>query len=47
MTTHFMKRTYEKPSMQVYELKQQPQILVGSAGGGSLNDYNWNNIPEE
>ena len=24
------KRQYEKPSMQVFELKQQPQILAGS-----------------
>ena len=32
MTTK--KREYEKPSMQVFELKQQPQILAGSG----LND---------
>ena len=24
------KKTYEKPSMKVYVLNQQPQILVGS-----------------
>jgi hypothetical protein len=43
-----MKRKYyEKPSMKVYELKQQPQLLVGSSGGGSLNDYNWNYPTEE
>jgi hypothetical protein len=28
------KRLYEKPSMKVYELKQQPQLLAGSG----LND---------
>lgn len=32
MTTK--KREYEKPSMQVFELKQQPQLLAGSG----LND---------
>lgn len=30
MTTK--KREYEKPSMQVFELKRQPQLLVGSGG---------------
>ena len=30
MTT---KKKYEKPSMQVFELKQQPQLLVGSGLG--------------
>jgi len=30
MTTFNEKRKYEKPSMQVYELKQQPQLLAGS-----------------
>ena len=29
---------YEKPSMQVFELKQQPQLLVGS-GLNDPNDY--------
>ena len=24
------KKKYEKPSMQVFELKQQPQLLAGS-----------------
>ena len=38
------RKLYEKPAMQVYELKKQPQILAGSAG---LNDYHWNDIPEE
>ena len=31
------KLKYEKPSMQVVELKQQPQLLVGSNGDGGIN----------
>ena len=34
MTT---KKKYKKPSMQVFELRQQPQILAGSNGDGNLN----------
>ena len=34
MTT--MKKPYEKPSMQVFDLKQQPQLLAGSSGDGTL-----------
>jgi hypothetical protein len=30
MTTQ--KKQYEKPSMQVFDLKQQPQLLAGSGG---------------
>jgi hypothetical protein len=30
------KKKYEKPSMQVFELKQQPQLLAGSNGDGNL-----------
>ena len=33
------KQFYEKPSMKVFELKQQPQLLAGSAG---VEDYKWN-----
>ena len=33
---------YEKPSMKVFELKQQPQLLAGSGG---LEDYNWPTVP--
>ena len=33
MTT---KKKYEKPAMQVFELKQQQQLLVGSNGDGTL-----------
>ena len=28
------KKQYEKPSMQVFELKQQPMLLAGSGNGG-------------
>jgi hypothetical protein len=31
------KKKYEKPSMKVFELKQQPQLLAGSNGNGDLN----------
>ena len=31
------KRKYEKPSMEVYELKQQPKLLAGS-NTGTLNN---------
>lgn len=37
-----MKRKYEKPAMQVFELKQQPQILAGSSPDGNKPDY----VPE-
>ena len=37
MTT--MKKPYEKPSMQVFDLKQQPQILAGSFTGNRDNPY--------
>ena len=30
------KQFYEKPSMKVFELKQQPQLLTGSDGDGYL-----------
>ena len=32
------KQFYEKPSMKVFELKQQPQLLAGS-GTGQFDDY--------
>ena len=37
MTT--MKKPYEKPSMQVFDLKQQPQLLAGSFEGDRNNPY--------
>jgi len=30
------KQFYEKPSMKVFELKQQPQLLAGSNADGYL-----------
>jgi hypothetical protein len=33
-----IKKKYEKPSMEVFELQQQLQLLVGS-GLGNPNDY--------
>ena len=34
------KKKYEKPSMEVYDLPQQPQLLAGSGfGGGRNNPY--------
>jgi len=33
------KKMYEKPSSKVYELKQQPQLLVGSFEGNRNNPY--------
>ena len=32
------KKKYEKPSMQVFELKQQTQLLAGSQLDGQLED---------
>ena len=32
------KKMYEKPSMQVFELKQQPQLLAGSAKRNPYGD---------
>ena len=37
MTTK--KREYEKPSMKVFELKQQPQLLAGSFTGDRNDPY--------
>jgi hypothetical protein len=31
------KQFYEKPSMEVFKLKQQTQLLAGSNGDGNLN----------
>ena len=48
MTTQ--KKQYEKPSMQVFKLKQQQTLLAGSVGAGR-DDYGpaiedtWSNSP--
>ena len=43
MTTK--KREYEKPSMRVFDLKQKPSLLAGSAGTDNYTPdntpYNW------
>ena len=31
------KKEYEKPAMQVFELKQQPQLLAGSDVNATMN----------
>ena len=36
------KRQYEKPTMQVVMLKQQPQLLQSS-----VQNYNWNEYEQE
>ena len=33
------KQFYEKPSMKVFELKQQPQLLAGSFTGDRNDPY--------
>ena len=38
------KKKYEKPSLEVVVLKQQPTLLAGSTG---MEDPIWNDIPEE
>ena len=36
------KKLYEKPSMKVFELKQQPQLLVGSSPTPNPgDDWQW------
>ena len=47
MKTIHQKRTYEKPAMQVYELREQPQLLAGSGDGGldPLNPFTPGNDP--
>ena len=42
MTT---KKKYEKPAMQVFELKQQPQLLAGSNGVDPLSPFAPGNDP--
>ena len=37
-------KAYEKPSVEVVELKQQQRLLAGSAG---VDDYTWHDETEE
>ena len=39
------KRLYEKPAMQVFELKQQPQLLQSSDGLGNPFGYPYGGDP--
>ena len=41
------RKEYERPTMQVVKLKQQPQLLTGSNGQATVQDYNWNNVDPE
>ena len=41
MTT---KKKYEKPSMQVFELKQQPQLLQASGQVNATMDNEWEDV---
>ena len=41
------KQFYEKPSIEVVELRQQQHLLAGSTGGAGVQDFNWNTVPEE
>lgn len=35
------KKEYERPTMQVFELKQQPQLLAGSAQVDATMESTW------
>lgn len=35
------KKEYERPTMQVVQLEQQPQLLAGSNGQAGMQDYTW------
>jgi hypothetical protein len=41
------KKEYERPTMQVVKLKQQPQLLAGSDGQAGVQNYNWQSEDEE
>lgn len=41
------KKEYEKPSIEVVELKQQSTLLAGSQGQAGVQNYNWNTEEEE
>ena len=38
------KQKYVKPSMEVFELKQQPKLLAGSTG---VQNYTWTIVVDE
>ena len=39
------KRLYERPRVEVYELRQQPQLLAGSGDGGFGGDPIYEPLP--
>jgi hypothetical protein len=41
------RKKYEVPTMDVVEVKQQAHLLAGSNGQAGVQNYNWNNVPEE
>ena len=41
------KKIYEKPSMQVVQLKQQTHLLQASGQARVQNYENWYDVPEE
>ena len=41
MINNMKKKEYEKPTMQVVQLKQQTHLLQGS-GQADVQDYYWN-----
>ena len=40
------RKEYEKPAMQVVELKQ-PQLLAGSDASAGVQNYTWQDVDEE
>lgn len=36
------RKKYERPTMDVVEVKQQAQLLAGSNGQAGVQDYIWN-----
>ena len=41
------RKMYEKPSLKVVVLNQQPQLLAGSNGQARVQDYTWHSEDEE
>ena len=41
------RKEYERPTMDVVEVKQQMQLLAGSDGQAGVQNYNWNNEDPE
>ena len=47
MINNMKKKEYQRPTVDVVELKQQQHLLAGSTGGAGVQDFNWNTVPEE